>query len=504
MKKIGIIYKKIFYTVAGMTFLWLFLIAFYHTATTVSESVLIFLSCCILIVMFGKKVYDAIDEKKLMTAYVVLSIICAGVMLYIAWNLRVSYENTWDYGKIVNDAIHLAKRQELDNWNYYSRYPNNLMLLCLLREFFKGMLHIFPSISSYGLQSCSIVLNWILIQFSLIVVYRTLQMLWGKKKSALAGIVMLLSSPMYLYASIAYTDTFSFPFVVGQFYFFVRFQKELKKRRWLYFAFAVLLGCIGFKLKMTIVFVLIAIVINLFLQADWKKLITGICVVAVLGVLVTNILGNFLISQTGVTEESLDRYQFPYAHWVMMTLKWEGGYNQEDVDYTASFENYDKKNEADIREIKKRIQKMGFSGFVYHVFVKKIIRTWGSGSMAGDDYISRQPLKKNKLQSLLCINGKYHKIYLIYAQSYHLLMLFWMFVSILLRWRQTETDEENVLVTTIWGLAIFLCIWECNSRYLVQMLPLMLPLMMSGIYGGIEKCQLTKKKIKKPQNPYCG
>ena len=45
-----------------------------------------------------------------------------------------------------------------------------------------------------------------------------------------------------------------------------------------------------------------------------------------------------------------------------------------------------------------------------------------------------------------------------------------------------ENGMENVLMTTVWGLAVFLSIWECNSRYLFQMLPIMVLLMMSGMY----------------------
>ena len=75
---------------------------------------------------------------------------------------------------------------------------------------------------------------------------------------------------------------------------------------------------------------------------------------------------------------------------------------------------------------KERIKSRGIAGTIKHIFGVKILRTWGLGSMGGDDYIARLPAYKNPLQSIFCQDGKYHNVYLIYVQSYHLLMLFWI------------------------------------------------------------------------------
>ena len=87
----------------------------------------------------------------------------------------------------------------------------------------------------------------------------------------------------------------------------------------------------------------------------------------------------------------------------------------------------------------------------------------------------------------MCLNGKFHNVYFVYMQIYHLLMLFWIVYYLFTNIRIKEKGVNNVMVTSIWGLAMFLCIWECNSRYLVQMLPLMVVIMMSGIYRFLEK-----------------
>lgn len=54
-------------------------------------------------------------------------------------------------------------------------------------------------------------------------------------------------------------------------------------------------------------------------------------------------MNSVLLREYKIGPELKDQYQFPYAHWVMMMLNDSGGYNQEDVDYTESFDSYKEK-----------------------------------------------------------------------------------------------------------------------------------------------------------------
>lgn len=487
MKKIKKIYLQIFSIILLLTFFWIFLI----TSCVIGQQHLISIGLmaffCFLIFVFGKKCYNRITEQKIVIIYWILWRISCLLMLYIAWSLRMSIYHTWDYGRLLQDAIQLAQTNEFKSYIYYSQYPNNLFMLFLLKMLFKTVLIVFPDISIGGLQASSIIVSCILVQISIVLVYMTAKEVWGKKKAAVTGVFLLLASPLYLYATLAYTDTFSLPLVVGQIYFYVKFQKEETKKKWYYLVGIAILGAMGFKLKMTIAFVLIASIINLFIRQELKQFLKYVGIILVVSGVTCIIINKTLSFQFNITPELSNRYQFPYAHWVMMTLNDSGGYSQEDVDYTCSFETYDEKNKADIKEIKHRLKQRGMVGTLKHIFVKKIIRTWGNASMAGDTYISSvagKMLTKTKLHSLFCLDGKYHDIYMIYSQAYHLIMLFWIFYCAIINvWkRQMENGMENVLMTTVWGLAVFLSIWECNSRYIFQMLPIMVLLMMSGMY----------------------
>lgn len=56
---------------------------------------------------------------------------------------------------------------------------------------------------------------------------------------------------------------------------------------------------------------------------------------------------------------------------------------------------------------------------------------------------------------------------------------------------------ESVITITLFGVILFLLIWEIHSRYLVLFLPMMIALAIIGfdeLIERIEKRQLTKKK----------
>lgn len=479
---------QIFSVVACISFFWIFIIATYNTFIVNKMSIFIFAGVCMVIFLYGKKIYSCIDNEKIIgKIWWILWGISIIFMVYVAWNLRADIKSTWDYGRILIDAIQLSKTNNFQSQAYYARYPNNLLLLFILEEFFKIIKLIVPNISDVTLQSCSIILSCILTQLSIMFIYLTIRRLYGKKKASLSGVVLLFASPLYLYATFAYTDTFSLPLISGQIYFYSQFKNEEGLKKWSSLIVATILGAIGYKLKMTVAFILIAIVIDIFIHGDIKEFVKSILIICLVAVSSIYLVSGILINEYRFVPELKDQYQFPYEHWVMMSLNYGGGYNQDDVNYTMSFGSYDRRREADIDKIKERVEGMGFIGVVRHAFCEKIGRTWSTGSMGGDDYISRLPAYQNPLQSFMCLNGKFHNVYFVYMQIYHLLMLFWIVYYLFTNIRIKEKGVNNVMVTSIWGLAMFLCIWECNSRYLVQMLPLMVVIMMSGIYRFLEK-----------------
>lgn len=76
----------------------------------------------------------------------------------------------------------------------------------------------------------------------------------------------------------------------------------------------------------------------------------------------------------------VDRYRFPVTHWIMMSLNSEyKTHVDEDVDFTMSFDTYDAKKQANIREIKARLENISTPYEACKMAYHKVARTWDSG-----------------------------------------------------------------------------------------------------------------------------
>lgn len=93
----------------------------------------------------------------------------------------------------------------------------------------------------------------------------------------------------------------------------------------------------------------------------------------------------------GISDEKMvDRYRFPVTHWIMMSLNSEyKTHVDEDVDFTMSFDTYDAKKQANIREIKARLENISTPYEACKMAYHKVARTWDSGGFSYGKYLSR-------------------------------------------------------------------------------------------------------------------
>jgi hypothetical protein len=199
---------------------------------------------------------------------------------------------------------------------------------------------------------------------------------------------------------------------------------------------------------------------------------------------ISKITNNFL-TKNGIDQITRQQTEFPITHWIMMTLNpsCDGGYVQEDVDYTSGIQGIDEKKVANVTEIKKRLLEMGAKGTLDHVFIKKILRMWSVGHLNASDYVSRQPLSDNIIREIVGYGGKYNFWYCFVTQVYYIYLLLMMLV-VPIRTIMYRKLNEYILVhiLIIIGIFSFFLIWECNSRYLFSFIPV---LMIVSSFGSI-------------------
>ena len=138
-----------------------------------------------------------------------------------------------------------------------------------------------------------------------------------------------------------------------------------------------------------------------------------------------------------------------------------------------------------MREIKRRLQEKGVPGSLSFFFYKKQVRTWGDSTFGGCDYLSRHPVYPDGfLARLVTLEGDLNWLLLLYTSLYYGILLLGMFLSAYFAWRKRgqQNNQDHLLVgrLTMTGIAVFLTIWECNARYLVVFLPLMILLCCEG------------------------
>ena len=236
----------------------------------------------------------------------------------------------------------------------------------------------------------------------------------------------------------------------------------------------------GYKIKATLVIFFIAVIIDLTFNVLAKReklpalfIYVGlfcICLIAFSGV-----SKNFLF-HNGVNEKMVQQEEFPVTHWIMMSLnpQYEGGFNQEDVDYTKSYIEKQEKVSANINKIKERVKEMGVSGTAEHVFIKKVGRMWGTGDCSAADYVSRQPLSDNILREIFALNGQYNYFYRMCAQLYYVFIIVGILkTAAVLAATYSEIRRDFMIELCFIGVFMFFLIWECNSRYLFVFLPVL-------------------------------
>lgn len=84
--------------------------------------------------------------------------------------------------------------------------------------------------------------------------------------------IFAVSIPSYLGASIFYTDVFSMVYPMLVLYLYLRLREETTwKKRILYGGVMALAAWIGCEIKYTVLIIVIAIVIEVLLRAEWKR-----------------------------------------------------------------------------------------------------------------------------------------------------------------------------------------------------------------------------------------
>lgn len=407
---------------------------------------------------------------------------------------------TWDFGDIITAAKQISMGKAISYTTYFEIYPHNLKPAVLIGTFMRLF---------NGAEWSFYMLNVLAISSSVFLAYLIVKKTHGIRNAALVMLLCLLSTPLYLYAPIVYTDTLCLPFPVISIYLWLKWRdaadrKDVKKQILHFFLIAVF-SAFGYILKPIAAIVLFAalgeqLASLIFVRAKPKPY--GKIALSLISSIVAFllILGTFYTyaDLKGYTKNISEDKAYPYMHWIMMgmnkpyqeggTSYGYGGFSGEDYNYTKKFINKEARKAADLDKIKERLDDFGFKGYVTFL-MNKFDWTWTDPTFYAPVKLSRKPIHGNDFFHLLVLPGSgANTPYLAMGQMVHsLVMAMILFMTVNALFSRKMEGLRAIMVLSSLGIMLFLLVWETRSRYLTYFIPILNIMAVDGLDSAFKK-----------------
>lgn len=351
---------------------------------------------------------------------------------------------------------------------YYYIFPNNLGGMALLRLVF-GVARLL-GVSDYFWMAT--VFNSLMTLAAMAVSSLLCRRLFGPKGGIFCLLLFATSPPFYLMAPVFYTDslTLLFPVLIVYLYCCLLERKGPAGRM----GFTVLIGiaaAIGMLIKFTVVIALIAVLLHSLLTRRLRETLclggTAACIIALSFFLFNSMIyGRHLDSETAKSENT------PYSHWIMMGLRGDGSYHNDDFLYTRSFDDPDERRDAVAAEIRNRLKENGVVGSIA-LAARKSLRCFGDSTLALSDFLDDRPESLGSLHEWVLYAGQHYIWYQTLCGIPFCSMLILLVLSGVQAIRSKTTDGFFVPQLALLGLLAFLLLWETSGRYILNFTPLM-------------------------------
>ncbi|MDL2324346.1 glycosyltransferase family 39 protein [Ruminococcaceae bacterium OttesenSCG-928-A16] len=408
---------------------------------------------------------------------VVLFILFIAVQLFLGWQLRVLPGVNWDFGQVYSQAEAFVLRGTLPG-DYFLLYANNKSLYVMWCAFF-SLLKRF-GVTNFLLPS--MVLNILAIDLALLLLWLCARRLFGKRAGLFSLLLGFSFVPFVLYVPIFYTDTLTLPFPIAVAYLWLiarqKYQAGLYKKATGGFILLSFVAALGSSLKITVLILWLAVMLDVMigLKGKWRWLMLGCGALVVFGTIGASQLLLFLLPV-------FPRYNasggIPYTHWIMMGLKGCGGYNDADYQLMLQQPNLPARKIFAAQEIGKRLKEFGPRGLVAHWF-QKLGFTFGDGMYNAPIKLDQQPIQPGFFHNFVVASGPHYKYLAYYSILPHAAMLGFATIGSALAARRKGSNLA-FLGVGLFGLIVFLLLWETRSRYLVNYLPIFILCAVQGL-----------------------
>ncbi len=411
-----------------------------------------------------------------------LFFILMGVMITIQIVFSMIYhvdpsKSMWDYEVTYEAAKDLLTGDYYFDF-YFEDYPNNVGATFLLF----GVFQFAEILGVHNQQFVGLLFNIAMIDIGLIFLYLTARKIFGIRKATLALVVSLMLSPFVTYTPIYYSDTLSLPMVIGSLYFYLVSRDKGNIGKPVFIFLAALIGVFGMIIKPTVAILFVAIFIHMLLTERFSSLLkqTGILAIVIFGGF--QLYGE-VVDMSKIVPIPYKQAGYPYTHWIMMGLKEPYGfYNYDDVIYTESFQTKDKRKEANLKIIKQRIDNYKAKG-IFQLFSTKNLFIWGDGTYFAPIKLNRGvPEYTTYHKYILPLGKNENDLYIYFCQIVNLSLILLLLASGVHHLIRPGIPMIIICSLALFGIGIFLLVWEARSRYLIQFAPLIVLCSMDGLF----------------------
>ena len=182
--------------------------------------------------------------------------------------------------------------------------------------------------------------------------------------------------------------------------------------------------------------------------------------------------------------------EIQFIHWVMMGMterdsyvdgrKWIGWYNPDSLDYTLKYKTTDERKKANIKKIKEQYQDMGFMNYLYFLY-RKALFTWSDASFYAPSLVTGETLYRGENIVSKYSDSKITRPLTFYSNLGMFLFIYLIIIVSTLKDIKNKNYSINYARLYIFGLVLFLLIWEDSSRYLFTYISVMLLCTIHGL-----------------------
>jgi hypothetical protein len=428
----------------------------------------------------------------------VCTVVVAMLLLLIAQAYIVKgvwFKTGWDVGALTNFGN--------PNVSYYSTYPNQLFLAGLFERIAK-----FGALMGFtNKYLCVVVVGCLCVTLSVGMIAGVAQKLAGFA----AGYVTLIFASVFIGLSpwilVPYSDTYGMFFTSAALFAYVFMKRPPVK------VFAVVfIVLIGYMIKPTVIFVLMAIVLveivwgsanlrkrNVPFKQNAKRI--GFSIVAAAMAIVLALGTSAFVKDINIDID--ENKAFTMTHFLMMGFNTErtGVYSADDVSYSQSFSNVADRQKANLETFKQRVNEMGPAGVIEQL-AKKILINYDDGSFAWEmegNFYKETHGSSDFLKSIYGVNDtspEYSRTPLFKPVAQILWFVLLAGIVLLLK-KKRLSKNEYVMLLAILMLSVFLMLFEARARYLFLYAPYFVCLGLVGFLSVLsDRISSTNRKLR--------